>query len=204
MGRALCNQPWPGMEGVRLPCPKRIPQGDETLYGVRVNALLSAYHKRSAQCKPCVKVSNAVRHLAHRDTRNAQMRAWRKANPERMKALQDAYYQAHCEQLREYKRQVSPPPRLASAASRPLQRRGERLRLLWRDTVGALGADHDVNGGGTQHRNASGSRGSRLYLWLEKNGYPEGFRVLCHNCNMALGFYGYCPHEREQGGAQTA
>jgi hypothetical protein len=24
------------------------------------------------------------------------------------------------------------------------------------------------------------------------------YRVLCHNCNMALGFYGYCPHHPER------
>ncbi len=27
-------------------------------------------------------------------------------------------------------------------------------------------------------------------------GYPTGFRVLCHNCNCALAYYGSCPHER--------
>jgi len=26
-------------------------------------------------------------------------------------------------------------------------------------------------------------------------GYPTGFRVLCHNCNQAIGLYGYCPHK---------
>lgn len=25
--------------------------------------------------------------------------------------------------------------------------------------------------------------GTKLYLWLEKNGFPSGFQVLCHNCN---------------------
>lgn len=25
--------------------------------------------------------------------------------------------------------------------------------------------------------------GTKLYLWLEKNGFPDGFQVLCHNCN---------------------
>jgi hypothetical protein len=29
---------------------------------------------------------------------------------------------------------------------------------------------------------------------LARNGFPDGYRVLCHNCNMALGQYGYCPH----------
>jgi hypothetical protein len=36
-----------------------------------------------------------------------------------------------------------------------------------------------------------------LYLWLKRNNYPTGFRVLCHNCNLAIGFYGYCPHHRQ-------
>ena len=33
-----------------------------------------------------------------------------------------------------------------------------------------------------------------LYRWLKKNSYPEGFRVLCMNCNASRGFHGYCPH----------
>lgn len=43
-----------------------------------------------------------------------------------------------------------------------------------------------------------------LYLWLRKRGFPkqvvidstvETLRVLCANCNMARGWYGYCPHK---------
>jgi hypothetical protein len=40
--------------------------------------------------------------------------------------------------------------------------------------------------------------GSLLYAYLKQKGFPPGFRVLCHNCNMAIGLYGYCPHEDEQ------
>ena len=36
--------------------------------------------------------------------------------------------------------------------------------------------------------------------WRQQN--PEQaakiFQVLCHNCNMSKGFYGYCPHEKER------
>jgi hypothetical protein len=35
-------------------------------------------------------------------------------------------------------------------------------------------------------------------FWLKRNGYPKGFRVLCHNCNSARGLYGYCPHKRRK------
>jgi hypothetical protein len=56
-----------------------------------------------------------------------------------------------------------------------------------------LSIDH-INGGGRKHRL---SIGGGIYAWLRKNNYPDGFRVLCHNCNQSRGAYGYCPHERE-------
>lgn len=36
--------------------------------------------------------------------------------------------------------------------------------------------------------------GFYLYLWLAKNTFPAGFRVLCTKCNFTLGHHGYCPH----------
>jgi LSD1 subclass zinc finger protein len=57
--------------------------------------------------------------------------------------------------------------------------------------------DH-VDGGGSRHRKNLPARGTAIYKWLEDNGFPEGFRVLCHNCNSAIGLYGYCPHQRQQ------
>lgn len=57
-----------------------------------------------------------------------------------------------------------------------------------------LALDH-IGGGGSKHSKEIG-RG-HLYRWIENNNYPAGFRVLCHNCNLSLGHYGYCPHDRE-------
>lgn len=36
---------------------------------------------------------------------------------------------------------------------------------------------------------------SSTYFWIIRNKYPKGFRVLCHNCNQAIGSYGECPHK---------
>jgi hypothetical protein len=36
--------------------------------------------------------------------------------------------------------------------------------------------------------------GHALYKWLKKNDYPEGFQVLCFNCNLAKSMFGRCPH----------
>lgn len=54
-----------------------------------------------------------------------------------------------------------------------------------------LSLDH-INGGGRQQRRTIKIR---WWEWLLRNGLPDGFRVLCHNCNQAIGIYGYCPHE---------
>lgn len=55
-----------------------------------------------------------------------------------------------------------------------------------------LSIDH-IDGGGNEHRREIGGK---FYKWLRKQGYPPGFRTLCHNCNQARAILGYCPHER--------
>jgi hypothetical protein len=56
-----------------------------------------------------------------------------------------------------------------------------------------LAIDH-INGGGNAHRKKINRR--TIYQWLKNNGYPEGYQVLCHNCNMASA-WGVCPHKRK-------
>lgn len=58
-----------------------------------------------------------------------------------------------------------------------------------------LQIDH-VNGGGEVHRKEiKRSAGEAFYTWLIRNNFPEGYRVLCSNCNQSYGMYGYCPHQ---------
>lgn len=54
-----------------------------------------------------------------------------------------------------------------------------------------LSVDH-IQGGGTKHRKEVSHR---IYYWLVMNNFPEGYRLLCYNCNCSLGFFGYCPHQ---------
>jgi hypothetical protein len=58
-----------------------------------------------------------------------------------------------------------------------------------------LSFDH-IEGRGKEHRGYTGG-GSAFVRWLIKNNYPKEFQILCHNCNLSLGFYGYCPHRPE-------
>lgn len=57
--------------------------------------------------------------------------------------------------------------------------------------------DH-IYGNGAAHRKEFGiTSGRQTYQWLKRNGFPSGYRVLCHNCNLSFGAFGYCPHQRE-------
>src|SRR5712692_10341183 len=57
-----------------------------------------------------------------------------------------------------------------------------------------LAIDHIAGGGVKHRRQIKRSSGSSFYAWLYTNKFPEGYQVLCHNCNNAKGFYGHCPH----------
>lgn len=48
--------------------------------------------------------------------------------------------------------------------------------------VDVLCIDH-INGGGNRQRLESKRVGDRLYFWLKKMGFPEGYQILCMNCN---------------------
>lgn len=58
-----------------------------------------------------------------------------------------------------------------------------------------LAIDH-INGRGAAHRREIGGSGRNLYAWLKREGFPPGFRVLCHNCNFATYWEGQCPCQK--------
>lgn len=54
--------------------------------------------------------------------------------------------------------------------------------------------DH-INGCGTKRRKVEPS-GSPIHIFLKARKFPEGYQVLCHNCNAAKESYGICPHQQ--------
>ena len=78
---------------------------------------------------------------------------------------------------------------------------GGRCACCGEGTYEFLALDH-INGGGGQHRRQVTSQS--LYRLLIREGFPKGeYQILCHNCNMAKGFYGQCPHQRGRGEAEA-
>jgi len=62
-----------------------------------------------------------------------------------------------------------------------------------------LTIDH-ING--SDMRNAERTNGAHrdsgnaLYRRLKREGWPAGYRVLCLNCNFAIGHFSGCPHQK--------
>lgn len=112
-------------------------------------------------------------------------REWARRNPEKNRASARRSWQKQRRSIRRetFARYSHGEPQCACC--------GERTEEF-------LSIDH-VNGGGNQHRKSLGLYGAQFYLWLKKQGWPEGYRVLCHNCNQAIGYFGYCPHRQKEG-----
>lgn len=56
---------------------------------------------------------------------------------------------------------------------------------------GCLTIDH-IGGDGAKHKHELTHNGTSLYTWLKHNNYPQGFQVLCMNCNWVKGVSDGC------------
>lgn len=56
--------------------------------------------------------------------------------------------------------------------------------------------DHIEKIGSKVRKLKSEYSGTSLYSFLRSHNFPKGYQVLCHNCNLAKGFYGICPHNK--------
>lgn len=115
-----------------------------------------------------------------------------KRNKERLKAKARAYYHSHRVEVRIGQKDYQTRLRVDA-----IEHFGGKCACCGETEPDFLAIDH-INNDGAEHRKEIGSDGRALYLWLRRNNYPEGFQVLCHNCNMAKGLYGICPHQERR------
>jgi hypothetical protein len=119
------------------------------------------------------------------------------------KKYSDEYNKSHVEENREYSRNYYKENKEKENKRTKINREKLRLEVLLHYSNGELCCDccgekefeflsiDHIYGGGREHRKESGN----LYLWLKRNNFPDGFRVLCYNCNFSMGHYGRCPHK---------
>jgi hypothetical protein len=123
-------------------------------------------------CKECVKADRRTRYAADPALYHERNRAWVGRNRERSLG---------------YSRKLR---------TEALAAYGGRCACCCESTTEFLGIDH-VNNDGEKHRRELKGYGRAIYQWLKREGYPQDgrFQVLCHNCNIAKGLYGGCPHQ---------
>ena len=184
-------------------CRKVLPRSADYFYRNRYRP-----DGLSALCKECnKKTAKAWRSVPeNRERDRVSSEEWNAANPERRRETQRTRWWRENERLKEQLRQRY------RDTIRP-RKQERRLRVLLHYSTGDepacvccgeravefLALDH-IDGGGGQHRR---SIRRSIFDWVIDNDFPSGFRVLCHNCNCARAYYGYCPHEAEQDGWQA-
>lgn len=133
----------------------------------------------------------------------SKAKLWRASNPERVRELEQRKKDRpeYIQRMRELDKQANERFRL------------EILRKYSRDKVSCaccgvtdavfLTLDH-INGDGAAERtraaaemgkDARGFAGLQFYRWLRRQDFPDGYAVLCWNCNYAKHRLGACPHQ---------
>lgn len=120
----------------------------------------------------------------------AYLKQWRAKNRDRiLKMERERYHAQTAEQKAE---------KVAKNKARRIRLRQEAIKhyggkcACCSETLEQFLCIDHIGGGGNQHRKIISTKS--IGEWLYVNDYPEGFQVLCHNCNMAEGIYGKCPH----------
>jgi len=117
----------------------------------------------------------------------AYQREWNRRNKDRRNARLRARYKVQSAAMREPSRRYRQKLRRAV-----LEAYGGICTCCGETHHEFLTIDHP-NNDGAAHRKTL--KGLSIYKWLKDENYPDGFRVLCWNCNCSRGNYGYCPHE---------
>lgn len=123
---------------------------------------------------------------------------YRQKHKEQLKEYAKKWYQKHRKESNEYGKKWSKENRANRKFSVfAIYSEGQPRCVCCGETViEFLSIDHINNNAPEQKRQfkTEGRAYSHLYKWLIDNNFPEGYQVLCMNCNFAKGKYGYCPH----------
>lgn len=124
-----------------------------------------------------------------REQLNKNAKTYRLKYPKRVKETLKRYRANTIEQRRVYRRLYLQRQRMVV-----LNFYGDgkpHCKCCGENNVKFLAIDHINGRGKDQRRMATGL----FYNWIIKNNFPDFLQLLCHNCNMAKGLYGKCPHK---------
>jgi hypothetical protein len=122
---------------------------------------------------------------------------WAKRNPERKREQRRLYKRRHPdrvkEQYKKYSMELQRKVFIHYGGNPP------KCNCCGETKYEFLTVDHIYGGGNKERKKIFGYNhvaGYMFYLWLIKNNYPEGYQVLCYNCNLGkTRNNGVCPHK---------
>ncbi len=120
---------------------------------------------------------------------NAWHKGWRDRNKDRLKIIEKRRYDKD-----KIKRCLASRKRSSERRLLIIKSYGSKCACCGENKLEFLSIDH-VKGGGRKERREKGVQS--FYLSIVKRNFPSDYRILCHNCNQSLGFYKYCPHNKE-------
>lgn len=131
-----------------------------------------------AACKNCLRKYRRQYHETHRDKENRYRRQ---------------YHETHRDRENRYSRDTNLQRKILLIAH--YSNNTNKCACCGEPDIRFLTIDH-INGNGSKHRKSIGCRsGATFYRWLIKEGMPEGYQILCFNCNIARAWYGIYPHK---------
>lgn len=157
----------------------------------------SSVKKHDWQCRKCQTEKSSKFQKVNREKVNENHRKYAFLNPEKTRGYQKKHRNLHHEEL------------LIREKAKRMAIRMETISFYSLNTmmcvccaeanIEFLCIDHINNDGAIERKELKMrhiSTGSKFYSYLKSKGFPPGYRVLCNNCNMSRGSYGYCPHEQ--------
>ena len=128
--------------------------------------------------------------MRDREKHNTSNKNWYHLHKDRAKLSTDKYRRSHKEDYArrniEYRKRIKIECLIAYSSNPP------KCFCCNEASIEFLSIDH-ITGGGNKHRREL--KRQNLYSYLKVNNFPLGYRVLCMNCNFAIGHFGYCPHQ---------
>jgi hypothetical protein len=122
---------------------------------------------------------------SHKEVESSNGKAYRKEHRSGLIELKKRWDEAHRQEAKEYQKAHRYDRKILV-----ISQYGGKCACCGLDQIDALTIDH-INGGGNKHRKEVGGTNG-LYKWLVQNNFPEGFQVLCSNCNLVKSIRGVC------------
>lgn len=147
--------------------------------------------RKAYLCKECDKLIRAERRKRNKVRYAEKLAEWKKNNPGMVKAARKRWKDKNPDKVkanikrrmpRELNARIKKKDKLKLEVMTHYCKGSPKCKCGYND-IRALTIDH-VDGDGAEHRREIGGGGIKLYVWLKNNNYPDGFQILCMNCQF--------------------